>query len=347
MRLLKYLLLFLLIVVVVGGVAAYFGVSRIYEPYKGYDVAEVFVDVPTGAGPNAIGDRLIAAGVVRDAMTFRGALWLSGRARDLKAGEYRFDQAMTPLDVIDKIARGDVYRRLITFREGLTINEMAKVFEDSGFGKAADFVKAASDPTAIKPIDPGAPDLEGYLFPETYTLPRDTPASALVAQMVGLFEKSFTPEMRAAVQARGLTVREAVTVASLVEKETAVAAERPIVAAVYLNRQRIGMPMQADPTVIYALQRAGRYNGNIRRDDLQFDSPYNTYRYPGLPPGPIAAPGRAALAAVVQPAEVDYLYFVSKNDGSHVFARTLDEHNRNVQEWQVEYFRRQRQQQPR
>jgi UPF0755 protein len=117
------------------------------------------------------------------------------------------------------------------------------------------------------------------------------------------------------------------------------------VAAVYLNRKRAGMPMQADPTVIYALQRAGKYDGNLRRDDLQVESPYNTYRYPGLPPGPIAAPGRASLEAAVHPAAVDYLYFVSRNDGSHVFARTLDEHNRNVRTWQVEYFRKQRQKQ--
>ena len=340
MRLLKYLLLLIVVVVVIGGVAAYFGVNRVYQPYKGYDAAEVFVDVPAGAGPATIGSRLVDVGVVPDAVTFRAALWLSGRARELKAGEYRFNEPMTPLAVIDKIARGDVYRRSITFREGLTVPEMASVFEESGFGGAADFLKAARDPAPIKEIDPDAPDLEGYLFPETYTLPRDTPATALVAQMVSLFLKAFTPDLREAVKARGLTVRQAVTVASLVEKETAVDAERPLVAAVYLNRHRIGMPMQADPTVIFALQRAGRYNGNLRREDLQFDSPYNTYRYPGLPPGPIAAPGRAALAAVARPADVDYLYFVSKNDGSHVFARTLDEHNRNVREWQVEFFRR-------
>ena len=342
MRLLKYLLLLILIVLIVGGAAAYFGFNRVYQAYKGYEATEVFVDVPSGAGPAAIGARLVEAGVVADPVTFRGALWVSGHARDLKAGEYRFTEPMTPIAVIDKIARGDVYRRLITFREGLTIGEMAKVFEESGFGTAAAFTQAARDPSPIKAIDPAAPDLEGYLFPETYTLPRDTPASAVVAQMVTLFVKAFTPEMREAIKARGLTVREAVTVASLVEKETAVDGERPLVAAVYLNRHRIGMPMQADPTVIYALQRAGRYTGNIRRDDLQFDSPYNTYKYPGLPPGPIAAPGRAALAAVANPADVDYLYFVSKNDGSHVFARTLDEHNRNVREWQVEYFRRRR-----
>jgi UPF0755 protein len=342
MRVLRYLLVLGLVIALVGGAAAYFGVTRIYAHYKGYDAEEVFVDVPPGAGPAAIGQRLVDAGVVQDTMTFRGALWMSGRARDLKAGEYRFTEPMTPIDVISKIARGDVYRRAITFREGLTISEMAKVFEASGFGSAQDFVKAAADPSSIKDVDPAAPDLEGYLFPETYSLPRNTPASVLVTQMVTLFEKSFTPEMRDAVKARGLTIREAVTVASLVEKETAVDGERPLVAAVYLNRHRIGMPMQADPTVIYALARAGRYDGNIRRDDLQFDSPYNTYRYPGLPPGPIAAPGAAALAAVAKPADVDYLYFVSRNDGSHVFARTLEEHNRNVREWQVEFFRRQR-----
>jgi UPF0755 protein len=345
MRLLKYLLVLVVLVAVVGGVALYFGANRVYEPYKGYDTPDVFVEVPAGAGPATIGQRLVAAGVVRDEMTFRGAVWMSGRARDLKAGEYQFTEAMTPLEVIDKLARGDVYRRRITFREGLTIREMAVVYEQSGFGTAADFANAASDPSLISELDPSARNLEGYLFPETYSLPRDTPASVLVAQMVGLFQKAFTPAVRDGIKAQGLTVREAVTVASLVEKETAVPDERPVVAAVYLNRKRIGMPMQADPTVIYALQLAGRYDGNIRREDLQVDSPYNTYRYPGLPPGPIASPGRAALEAVAKPADSDYLYFVSRNDGSHVFARTLDEHNRNVREWQIEYFRRQRQKQ--
>ncbi len=148
--------------------------------------------------------------------------------------------------------------------------------------------------------------------------------------------------MQQAAQALELTPRQAVTLASLVEKETAQPSERPIVAAVYLNRLKIGMGMQADPTVIYALQRAGRYDGNLRRDDLSFDSPYNTYRYAGLPPGPIASPGLASLQAAVAPAKVDYLYFVSRNDGSHVFARTLAEHNENVRQFQVLYFREQR-----
>jgi UPF0755 protein len=297
------------------------------------------VDVPSGAGPATIGQRLVDAGVVRDPYVFRGALWLTGRARELKAGEYRFDRPMSAIDVVDKIARGDVYRRRVTFREGLTIVDMTRVYEESGLGKAADFEQAARDASLIRDLDPETTDLEGYLFPETYSLRRETSAAALVAQMVEAFRKAFDEPLRKAAETRGLTPREAVTLASLVEKESALADERPMIAAVYLNRKRLGMPMQADPTIVYAMQRAGTYTGNIRKEDLDLESPYNTYRHPGLPPGPIAAPGKASLVAAVNPADVDYLYFVSRNDGSHVFARTLEEHNRNVYEYQIKYFR--------
>jgi len=336
--------LFFLAIVI--GIAAAAGgwwlYSRAVEPYRGYSEHEVFVDIPSGTGPNAIGQKLIAAGVVRDDLTFRTALLVSGRARALKAGEYRFDAPMHALDVIDKIARGDVYKRLLTFREGLTIIEMAQVFEDKQFGKAEAFSKAALNTRLIADLDPDARDLEGYLFPETYSLPRDTPASVVIEQMVAGFKKALTADMRESAKQHGLSIREMVTLASLVEKETGAADERPLVAAVYLNRMKERMPMQADPTVIYALEKAGKYNGNLSRDSLQFDSPYNTYKYPGLPPGPIAAPGKASLAAAAKPAEVDYLYFVSKNDGTHVFASTLAEHNKNVFTWQVDYFRKQR-----
>jgi UPF0755 protein len=316
--------------------------KRTSEPYKGYDAAEQFVVIEPGSNTRAIGEQLIRAGVVRNDATFRAALWRTGRARSLQAGEFRFDAPMTPVAVIEKIARGEVYNRRLTFPEGLTIQEMARIFEQQGFGKAAAMMEAARDPSAIRDIDPSATDLEGYLFPETYAMPRDTTASRLVELMVGRFKQVFTAELQQAAQALGLTSRQAVTLASLVEKETALPSERPIVAAVYLNRLKIGMGMQADPTVIYALQRAGRYNGNLRRSDLAFDSPYNTYRYPGLPPGPIASPGLASLKAAVSPAAVDFLYFVSRNDGSHVFARTLSEHNDNVRQYQVVYFREQR-----
>lgn len=344
-RWIKRLFILFIVLAIAAGAGGWWLYSRVIEPYRGYSAPEVFIDIPTGSGPATIGQKLIAAGVVRDDLTFRTAIIVSSRARALKAGEYRFAQPMHALDVIDKIARGDVYKRLLTFREGLTIVDMAQVFEEKGFGKAEEFRKAAMNAQLIADLDPAAPDLEGYLFPETYALPRDTPASVVVQQMVAGFKKAMTDDMRAMATQDGLSVRQMVTLASLVEKETGAADERPLVAAVYRNRMKLHMPMQADPTVIYALQKAGKYNGNLTREHLrELDSPYNTYKYPGLPPGPIAAPGKASLQAAAKPADVDYLYFVSKNDGTHVFASTLAEHNRNVFTWQVEYFRKQRRQ---
>jgi UPF0755 protein len=333
-----FLVLLILVVAAAGG-AAYVENARVHAPFQGFTGSEQFVDIAPGSGTRAIGDRLVASGVVRDQTTFRVALWMSDNARRLKAGEYHFDHPMTPLDVLGKIARGEVYVVPLTFPEGHTIGEMAKIFEARGFGPAAAFVAAATDPSLVQNIDPAATDLEGYLFPDTYLLPRRTDAVRLVKMMVERFDKALTPELVDAARARGLSVRQLVTLASIVEKETGKGEERPMVAAVYSNRLRIGMLLQCDPTVIYALTRQGRYGGNIRRDDLAVDSPYNTYRVAGLPPGPIASPGKDSLAAAAHPADTDYLYFVSRNDGSHEFARTLEEHNRNVQKYQVQFFR--------
>ena len=327
-----------LVLVVAGGFAAW-TLAGLDAPYKGYEGAEQFVEIPAGAGPSAIGRRLSAAGVVRDELAFRIALWRSGQARRLQAGEYRFDRPASPRDVVDRLARGDVFLRSFTFPEGLTIGQMAQAYERQGGGSAADFKAAAGNAALIKDLDPAAADLEGYLFPDTYRLARRATAAQLVERMVTNFRDALTPEIVERAAAQGLTVRQLVALAALVEKETAKPEERRLVAAVYANRLRLGMPMQADPTVIYALERAGRFDGNLRRDDLRFDSPYNTYRYPGLPPGPIASPGRASLEAAADPADVPYIFFVSRNDGSHVFSTTLDEHNRNVFEYQIKPFR--------
>jgi UPF0755 protein len=335
----KLLLLLLVIVLVAGGAAAAVFYSRVDEPYRGYSEDSKALEIPIGSGPRAIGARLVEAGVVRDTLTYRAALWLSGDARRLQAGEYRFDRPMSAREVLGKIARGEVDLVNVTFREGLTIAEMAAVFEGQGLGTAESFRAAAHDASLVKELDPAAENLEGYLFPETYAVSRRIEASQLVRAMVDRFTHVLTPELRRAAAAKQMSVRQLVTLASIVEKETGATSERPLVAAVYSNRLRMGMGLQCDPTVIYALQRAGKYDGNLRRDDLLFDSPYNTYRYPGLPPGPIAAPGRGALEAAASPADVDYVYFVSRNDGTHAFARTLDEHNRNVQKFQIQYFR--------
>jgi UPF0755 protein len=314
--------------------------DRLFDPYRGYASAEQFVVIAPGTGTGAIRRSLVETGIIRDELTFRAALWWTDRALDLQAGEYRFDRPLAAVDVVERIASGDVYTRSITFPEGLIIEEMAEIFESRGFGTAEDFEAAAANPSLVGAVDDEAVNLEGYLFPETYALARDTPASSLIVMMVDRFLTTFVDQWRRAAEEQGLTVRQVVTLASLVEEETGAPHERPIVAAVYRNRFRIGMRLQADPTVVYAMRQAGTYNGNIRRVDLVMDSPYNTYRYAGLPPGPIAAPGAAALAAVLTPADVNYLYFVSRNDGTHAFARTLTEHNRNVREFQVLYFRR-------
>ena len=312
------------------------------EPHRGWTGDERLVVIEPGASVAAIGARLVSAGVVIDDRTFRWTVWRRDAARRLQAGEYRFTAPLPATDVVGMLVRGDVALWPLTVPEGLTIAEMGEIFARADRGSASSFADAARRADLVRDLDPAAPDLEGYLFPDTYSLPRGTSAERLVGLMASGFRSAFDDALRGEASRLGLSVRQAVTLASLIEKETAKAEERALVSAVYHNRLRIGMRLQCDPTVIYALARAGRYSGNLRREDLDLDSPYNTYRYAGLPPGPIAAPGRASLEAAVRPAPVDYLYFVSRNDGSHVFASTLKEHNANVRRYQVEYFRERR-----
>ncbi|MDQ3170884.1 MAG: endolytic transglycosylase MltG [Acidobacteriota bacterium] len=334
----KKILLFLVLLLVVAAGATFYLWRGVALPYRGF-TGEQFVVIDTGSSVSGIGQALANAGVVRDLRSFQLAARLTGAERRMQAGEYRFDDAATALEVVNRIARGDVYTRPITFPEGRTAAEMAAIFAERTAGGTATFLTASRDVSRVAAFDPLARDLEGYLFPSTYLLPRKATAATLVDQMVQSFDKSFDADLRAGATAVGFTMREAVTMASLVEEEAQVAAERPMISAVYHNRLKIGMGLQCDATVIYAMQRAGTWNGNITRADLAMDSPYNTYRYRGLPPGPIANPGRASLEAAVKPADVPYLYYVSRNDGSHAFATTLDEHNRNVQQYQIQYFR--------
>jgi peptidoglycan lytic transglycosylase G len=324
---------------ILAGGGAWFLHGRLRTPYRAFSGDEVFVELPAGTTVSGMAQRLADAGVVSDPMTFRIAARLSGADRQLQAGEYRFSEPMSAFQVVTKIAEGDVFTRPITFPEGLTIKEMAVVFEKGGLGSATAFGKAATNTTLAAGFDPGARSLEGYLFPSTYALGRQAGADATVRAMVEAFDRAFDAELRAEAAARGMSVREVVTLASLIEKETAQAAERPIVSAVYHNRLKLRIPLQCDPTVVYALMRAGKWTGNISKQDLQIKSPFNTYVYPGLPPGPIASPGRASIDAAIHPADVPYLYFVSRNDGTHVFAETLAEHNRNVEKWQVKFFK--------
>jgi UPF0755 protein len=326
---------FVILVVVLcalGAGGAWWYWKQFDTPYRGYTEPEVFVDLPSGSSTADIAGRLTAMGVVRDPLIFRLAVRAAGADKHLQAGEYRFFDASSPNEIISRLRRGDTFNHTVTFPEGLTIREMGTIFEREGLGTAQDFIRAAGDRTLIADLDPGAKNLEGFLFPSTYSLPRKAGAAGFVRAMVKEFRKNLSAEPLP----DGIgSLRDLVTLASIIEKETGNAAERSTVAAVYHNRLKVRMPLQCDPTVIYAMMLRGRWNGNIRKVDLQIDSPYNTYRYPGLPPGPIASPGRASLDAARHPADVKYLYFVSRNDGTHVFARTLDEHNKNVREYQI------------
>lgn len=299
------------------------------------------VEVHKGLRTSTILRHLQQEGVVRDEYVPLIYMKLVRRGDSLKAGVYEFSKPLSAADVLEKLIRGDVVLKSVTVREGLDRFAVGRLFAAEGFGKPDQWDKATADAELIHDIAPEAKSLEGYLFPDTYKLSPGTPVKAIVAEMVANFRKHFTPEM--AFITTGLDAQQTVTLASIVETEAQRPEERPLVASVYLNRLRKHMLLGADPTVIYALKLAGRWDGNIRKADLQIDSPYNTYRFPNLPPGPIANPGLASIRAAAAPAKSDFLYFVARHDGTHAFATNVADHNRNVQIYQVQWYRNQRQ----
>ncbi|HEV7501152.1 MAG TPA: endolytic transglycosylase MltG [Vicinamibacteria bacterium] len=314
--------LFLVLLLAAAAYGAWFHETR--WPVRGAGDPPQPLVVAQGAGVLDIGRQLQQLGLVRHPEVFRFYVLSRGETGRLRAGEYALEGSMSLEQIVDKLVRGDVVRHTVTFPEGTNLDDMARLAAAKGIPVEA-FLAAARNPELIKDLDPEAKDLEGYLFPDTYDLPRGPePASQLVARMVRRFRAVMAPEL--ARLPSGRTLRQVVTLASIVETETARPEERPRVAAVFLNRLQKRMPLQTDPTVIYALRKVGTWDGNIRKGDLDVDSPYNTYRFPGLPPGPIASPGRASLQAALHPAESRELYFVSKNDGSHQFSETLAEH---------------------
>jgi UPF0755 protein len=305
------------------------------HPYQAFPSEGVFVTVPRGASSRGVARLLQREGVIRSTIAFEIYARRHPR-RSLQAGEYFFDKPITGRDVFWKLAKGQVYVIAFTVREGETMYDIAHDLEGAHFLAADDFIKAASDPTFIRDMSPHAETLEGFLFPATYQLTRHPIATELTATMVKKFKEEWTrispavPGGDPAGLASGIPVSSIVTMASLVERETPKPEERPIVAGVFENRLHKNMLLQCDPTVIYALQQEGRYNGTLTGDDLHLDSPYNTYLHPGLPPGPIGNPGEISLRAALQPTETDYLYFVANTQGGHFFSSTLEEHNRNV-----------------
>jgi len=310
--------LFLVVALAVGGWVAWQVRAPLTPP------ANTPLLLHSGYSTRRIAAELKKAGVIRSELAFRLWHWLHPKP-SLKAGEYRFEREATLPQVYERIARGDIYFHVVTIPEGYTMFDIAKAMEDAGLGSAADFVRVAETQTQlISDLAPDAKSLEGYLFPNTYEFTRTQSLEEMAATMVHQF--------RQVAQQIGLNsdVPKVVTMASIVEKETAAPEERPRVASVYYNRLAQRMALDADPSVIYAELLTGTYSGTLHHADMAVNSPYNTYRFPGLPPGPIANPGKSALEAALHPDSTKFFYFVSDANGHHRFARSLEEHNRNV-----------------
>jgi UPF0755 protein len=296
----------------------------------------VLVRIPPGSSTMSIVQTLESGGVIRDRRLALLVLKVLHRGRSLKAGEYRFEGPRSMEQVLRKIEAGDVVAYRVTVPEGLTAAEVFALFASQGFGEANDYAVLFRQPGTFDGMPPEAPTLEGFLFPETYNVTRSMSAREIVGIMVHQFKKRLPESFEKRARAHGMSLVQAVTLASLVEKETSVAAERPIVSGVYRNRLKKGMLLQCDPTTIYALKRIGAWHGVLTRSDLQVVEPYNTYVSPGLPPGPICNPGLSSLRAAVEPAEVPYVYFVATGtgDGSHRFATDYEDQQKNVAEYQ-------------
>jgi len=335
---LKFLLAIILVMVLIAGCAAAWMWYGMTKPYQDFPAEGVFVDIPHGASRRYVAYILKNNGVIRSATAFEIYARRNPR-RTLQAGEYFFDHAATGKDVFWKLAKGDVFQQPFTVREGETIFDIARELDAAKFMPAGDFLFAAGDAKLIRDFVPGAQTLEGFLFPATYELPRHPSASELTAEMVKKFREKWTAIQNISIantpggpiaSRPALNALYFVTLASLVERETPKPEERPLVAGAFENRLRKGMRLQCDPTVIYGMERFGKYNGTLTGKDLSFDSLYNTYEHGGLPPGPIGNPGEASLRAALLPTHTDYLYFVANTQGGHFFSATLAEHNKNV-----------------
>jgi len=329
----KFLARLFLVLLLAAAAAAGYLWYCIEKPYGTYTAEGVFVDIPHGASSRSVARLLEREGVIRNSMAFE----LYARRhpkRTLQAGEYFFNHPLTGKDVFWTIADGNVYERPFTVREGETMFDIARNLQEQKFLTADEFVTAAKNPEIIHDLAPEAKTLEGFLFPATYHLPRHVAANELAAEMVQKFREEWKgiaqPAAGQTGAASGHPLISIVTLASLVERETPKPEERLLVAGVFENRLKKGMPLQCDPTVIYALEQDGLYKGTLSGKDLHFDSPYNTYMHGGLPPGPIGNPGAVSLRAALSPAETNFLYFVANTQGGHFFSATLAEHNQNV-----------------
>lgn len=292
------------------------------------------VEIERGKTLKQVSHQLSDQKLIRHPRGFVLFAYLFGKQNQVRAGEYELSGAMTPKQILETITSGQSILHTLTVPEGYRILEIAALVEEAGLGNRARFLEETHNPELLRSVNAPAKDLEGYLFPETYKFPKNAGEHRIVAAMVQTFrEKAYGPSYRNRAKEIGLSFHEVITLASIIEKETGTPSERRLISSVFHNRLKRNMRLQTDPTVIYAL---ADFDGNIRKKDLSVESPYNTYLYPGLPPGPIASPGLESIEAALYPAETDYLYFVSRRDGTHKFSTNLEDHNRAVVKFQLQ-----------
>lgn len=318
---------------------AYLGLRWMLEPREDPSTRPAVrtIDVPEGTSFRQVAKMLEAQGVIssRTAFSVLGKVTLVDRR--IRPGEYSFHAGMSPMQILADLERGRVALHQVTIPEGFTVAQIAERLESHRLANRETFLEATRDPELIRQLGLEVDSLEGYLFPTTYRFPKNAKPQDIIRTMVVFTRKAFTPALRSRAVELDMTPHEVLTLASVIEKETSVARERTLISAVFHNRLRRKIPLQSDPTVIYALES---FDGNLRKRDLSVDSPYNTYRVRGLPPGPIANPGAESIDAALYPARASYLYFVSRNDGTHHFSSTLAEHNRAVDKYQRRPWRR-------
>ena len=304
------------------------------RPYYNAGEEETYVYIPPGSNAAKAAGLLEKHGVLHTQLPFR--IWLrhTGLDRELKAGEYRFSGKASPIDIAERLARGDVYFRSVTIAEGLTAMETVELLARNGFGDRKKLEAAISRTDWIQDINPSAQNLEGYLFPETYRFGRRDNENDVIGAMVGQFRNRMDKILKESPMPGGWTMPRIVILASMIEKEIKTPSEQPLAASVMINRLRLKMTLGIDATIIYAMKLAGTWDGKIRKSDLRMDSPYNTYTQRDLPPGPICNPGESAIRAALNPEKTDYLYYVSKNDGTHQFSKDLRSHNNAVNLYQ-------------
>jgi UPF0755 protein len=315
------------ITVALLGTLAWIDMHRFANNPGSTDPTQVIIEVAPGETFGTLCARLKHHGIVTSAMRFKLLARVKGDDKRIKAGEYGLSAALTPLQVLDMVVHGRVLLHRLTIPEGHTIDQIAEEIGRSRLSDPDAFRILARDTAVVETLGLEGPSLEGYLFPDTYYFPNQTPALAIIQKMVQTFREQFSDEWHQRAQALNLSILELVTLASIIEKETGHPSERALIASVFHNRMKKNMRLESDPTAVYGIEP---FEGKITRRHVQAITPYNTYRIRGLPPGPIANPGRAAIEAALYPAQTEYLFFVSKNDGSHHFSPTYAEHNEAV-----------------